>query len=184
MVIDESALIRAMKDAHKKDGYKVAADEGSDGNARLMIAAAGWMVEINQENCPRKVLALIVLHLGKLPRIGQAFQVQKKQTQTEIFDVAVGWLYELKEAVVSCRAKRTDLSWHGYQLWQRGDNLQVFMVPPLSEDIMDNFKRPVEIMEGSVMRVSGEVSCLYILPSAARKSESAALTHLSKMQWI
>lgn len=183
MVIYERFLIRAMKDAYKRDGYKVAANADSGGNVCLIIAAAGWMVEVNQENCPGKVLALIVEHLRKIPHPGEAFQVRKKQTQTEIFAVAVGWLHELKDAAVSCGVKHTDLSWHGYQLWQRDDNLQVFMVPPLSEDIMDYFKRPVDMLGESVMRVAGEVSCLYILPSAVKKNESAALTHLSKMQW-
>lgn len=88
MVIDEKGLLSAMKAAFKKQstGYKVAADDEEE---ELILSAPGWTAIIARENTPRKVMGLIVEHLGDLPRDGTAFQVQDKNAQAEIFSVAV-----------------------------------------------------------------------------------------------
>lgn len=91
MVIDEKGLLSAMKDAYKKKstGYKVAARILEDGDEELIVSAPGWTAFIIRENAPRKVMGLIVEHVGDLPRASEAYQVQDKNVQAEIFKVAV-----------------------------------------------------------------------------------------------
>lgn len=182
MVIDEKGLLRAMKEAYKTTGYKVAADN-STGVDMLVIGTPLWVAEIEQDNVPRKVLGLIAEHIGTLPMPGQAWQVHKKETQTEIHNVSVGLLEDLKKATASGKIKRTSLNWNGYQLWQCPKTLEVFMVPPGNEDILDNYKREVWLV-GGMLYISGVASKLYISPSKVSQSESAALTHLAGMQWV
>ena len=80
MVVNEKGLLKAMKDAYKTDGYTVAVDE-----ADLILKTVTWTVVLHMEEVPSKVLALITEHLRKLPDPGTAYQVKKKETQTEIF---------------------------------------------------------------------------------------------------
>lgn len=77
MVINEKGLCAAMKAAYKKKstGYKVAARISENGTEEIVLSAPGWTAIITRENAPRKVMALIVEHVGDLPQAGQAFQV-------------------------------------------------------------------------------------------------------------
>lgn len=182
MVIDDKGLLRAMKEAYKTSGYKVAADD-STGVDMLVIGTPQWVAEIEQENVPRKVLGLIAEHIGTLPQPGEAWQVHKKETQTEIHNVSVGLLEELKKTASTVKVKRTGLNWNGYQLWQSPETLEVSMVSPVVEGILDNFKREVWLV-GGMLYIPGVASKLYLGPGKASKNESAALTHLAGMQWV
>lgn len=162
MVINESGLCAAMKAAYKKKstGYKVAARRSKDGTEEIVLSAPGWTAILNRENAPRKVLALIVEHLGDLPQAGQAFQVQDANSQTEIFDMAVP---ELEELVAGALVKRTRLNYDGYQVWQRVDDRTVFVMPPKHEDMLDNYNRQVKAMEHFSMLKESPVACTYSL---------------------
>ena len=61
MVINEKALVRAMKAAYKGDGYVVGCQEDE-----LFVEGAMWKVVAELENFPRKALGLIAEHLGKI----------------------------------------------------------------------------------------------------------------------
>ena len=73
MVVNEKALIRQMKEAYKTYGYTVAVDEDDV----VMITSGFWLVQINMENIPNEVLALIALHLRKIPESGDAYKITK-----------------------------------------------------------------------------------------------------------
>jgi hypothetical protein len=127
------------------------------------------------------VLGLIVEHVGDLPDEGMAFQVQDKNVQTEIFNVALPALGEMIEGVA---VKRTNLTYNGYQIWQRTDNLQVFMVSPKVENLMDNYNRAVRLTEDGYFYVEGVASRLHIRPLEVEQNELPALNHLAKMKWV
>ena len=65
MVINEKALVKAMKAAYKGDGYVV----GCQGNS-LFLETRMWKVVAELENFPRKALGLIAEHMGQIPTDG------------------------------------------------------------------------------------------------------------------
>lgn len=183
MVINESGLCAAMRDAFRKKstGYKVAAQLSQKGERELILSASGWTAEISRENAPRKVLALIVEHVGDLPDEGMAFQVQDKNVQTEIYNMAVP---DAGAQATGYQVKRTNLTYNGYQIWQQVDNLKVFMVSPKVEDLMDNYHREVRITENGMFYVEGVASRLHIQPLQVNQNDLPALHHLAKMRWV
>ena len=110
MVINESGLCAAMKDAFRKKstGYKVALSQLEGETPEIVISAQDWMAIIEKEHAPRKVLALIVEHLGDLPKVGQAFHVRDDNVQTEIFSMAVP---EQQEIQTNVAIKRTQVTY-------------------------------------------------------------------------
>ena len=183
MVINESGLCAAMRKAFNKKstGYKVAAQLSPKGERELVLSAPGWTAAIARENAPRKVLALIVEHVGDLPDEGMAFQVQDKNVQTEIYNMAVP---DAGTPATGYKVKRTKLTYEGYQIWQRVDNLQVLMVAPMIEDLMDNYNREVRITENGMFYVEGIASRLHIQPLQVQQNELPALHHLAQMQGV
>lgn len=94
MIVNEKGLVKAMKEAYRYGGYKVAAI-GMESNPYLMINNGFWAVEIELENMPRKALGLIAEHVGKIPAIGEAYQVKKGEVQTVIYATAVSPIQDL-----------------------------------------------------------------------------------------
>ena len=183
MVIDEKGLRAAMEGAFKKKstGYKVAARTTEDGDQELILSAAGWTAFVNRENTPRKVMGLIVEHVGDLPQTGTAFQVQDKNVQAEVFSMAVPSPAQL---VAGAQVRRTNLTYNGYQIWQRTDDLEVFMLSTKFEDMMDNYNRKVWLTEDGMFYVEGVASRLYVLPLQVQQNELPALHHLAKLKWV
>ena len=183
MVIDEKGLCAAMKEAFKKrsTGYKVAArwDEGVE--QEIVLVAPEWTALLNRENAPRKVMGLIVEHMGDLPQVGRACHVQDDQTQAEIYDIAVP---EESKLIPDAGVRRTNLTWCGYQIWQRTDNLDVFMVSPRVEDLLVNFNMSVSVTEDGRFYAKGKASELYFKPSQVLKDQMTALHHLAKLRWV
>ena len=183
MVVSESGLIRAMKGAYKGVGYKVANKQV--GNVEeIMIGAPGWVVLIEKKNMPRKVLGLIAEHVGEIPAPGEAFQVSKKATQTEIFGVSMQLLEGMKNDEKERRlAKRTTLTLAGYPLWQREKDLKIVRVPPLREDIMLAHGRDVWMFDSDTLMVDGKASRVYVDTYYIAEEEDL-LKHLSKVAFV
>ena len=87
MVISETGLCAAMKAAFKKKstGYKVAARLPKAGKEEIVLSTPEWIAIINRENAPRKVLALIVEHMGDLP--AARCHVKRTLLLTHVMDV-------------------------------------------------------------------------------------------------
>ena len=66
MVIEEKGMLAAMKDAYKGGGYKVAVED-SAGCENMILHTAMWTVVVLKKELPRKVLAMIVEHVGEVP---------------------------------------------------------------------------------------------------------------------
>lgn len=183
MVINEKGLCAAMKAAVKKKstGYKVAARYNDGVEQELVLVTPEWTAIMNRETAPRKAMGLIVEHLGDLPQVKQAYHVQDEQTQAEIFDMAVPAETEL---IPGAGVRRTNLTWCGYQIWQRTDNGDVFMVSPKVEDLLDNYNMELKVTEGGEFYVKGLASELYFKPLQVMKDQMTALHHLSKLRWV
>lgn len=183
MIIDEKGLSAAMKQAYKKKstGYKVAAQRRPGMREEIVLVAPSWTAIITREFAPRKVMGLIVEHLGDLPSVHNAWHVQDEQTQTEIFDMAVP---EKAELIPEAEVSRTALNWNGYQVWQRKDNLQVFMIDPRVEDLLVNYNMTVGMTEDGQFYVEGVASKLYFKPLQVMQGEMPALHHLAELRWV
>lgn len=81
MVVNESALLRAMREDYKGQGYTVArrAENEADPESEsiLLLSANDWMVEIGWKNVSAKIFGLVAEHMKGLPEVGQAFKVKK-----------------------------------------------------------------------------------------------------------
>lgn len=86
MVVNESALLRAMREDYKGQGYTVArrAENEADPESEsiLLLSANDWMVEIGWKNVSAKIFGLVAEHMKGLPEVGQAFKVKKAITET------------------------------------------------------------------------------------------------------
>ena len=183
MVVSESGLMTAMREAFKGVGYKVANNE-SGGTEQIVIGAPGWVVVIEKENVPRKVLGLIAEHVGDIPAPGQAYQVSKKQTQTEVFSMSMQMLTGMNNGEKQRRlCKRTSLVMDGYPLWQRDQDRKMFRLPTERENIMLTLGRDVWLFDEDTMMVDGKASRAYV--NTHRPAEdSNVLDHLAKVMWV
>lgn len=82
MVINESALLRAMREDYKGQGYTVARraeiEADPESESILLLSANDWMVEIGWKNVSAKIFGLVAEHMKGLPEVGQAFKVKKQ----------------------------------------------------------------------------------------------------------
>lgn len=182
MVISESGLCAAMKSAYgkKSSGYKVALRCLPDREPELVISTPEWIVLLDRENAPRKVLALIVEHLGELPTVGKGFHVKAEEAQAEIFKMAIPVLPELVEEAT---ARRTQIAFMNHTIYQRQDNHVAYMIHPRLESLLDNKIFPLSVAENGMLFLAGVASRIYIRPYEPMHAEMAALKHLAKYQW-
>lgn len=186
MVVDEKGLMRAMNAAYKVDGYKVAVDDSAD-IENVIISCPLWTVVIQKSELPRKVLGLIAEHVGEIPKPGTAYQVKKKQTQTEIFSMAIQVLKDFHSDEKARRIiRRTSLILGGYPLWQTATDQRVVEVIPELEKIMCWGSYVVRLIGDDLMMIDDNVSRAYIrcYPPKDDSARMAKLEHLAKIQWV
>lgn len=124
-MIYEKGLCAAMKSAWRTGGYEVAGY--GEGNT-LFINGYGWCVAAPQKQMPRKVLALLVEHVGLIPE-GAAFRVHKKEgAQAIMVDMAL----EAKDSVArllseedAAEIRETAMTWKCWRVWQKPENQRV-----------------------------------------------------------
>lgn len=185
MIINEKGLIKIMKEAHKSYGYSVAATDDAIGVESIIIITEKCAVICDKKKMHRKVLGLIVEHMGELPQSGEAYQVRKNEPQTEIFDSATQHLKEIHSENKPLKlVKRTDLTLGGYRLWQRKEDLQMFKLDPVLEDVLDLAHGIQRVVGDDVLMMEDKESRAYVYFEKQDKTGSAWLDHLSKMQWV
>lgn len=122
-MINEKGLLRAMKNAYRGGGYEVAG-YGEENN--LFINGYSWCVAVPQKQCPRKVLALLVEHVGLIPEGGDAFRVQKAEgAQCVLLSAVLGPKEGLKRLMHNEGAeeiRKTAMTWKGWRIWQKTDS--------------------------------------------------------------
>ena len=181
MVVDEKGLIRAMKEAYKEDGYKVAVEDKAD-IENVIIAAPLWTVVIQKSELPRKVLGLIAEHLGEIPFPGTAYQVQKKQTQTEIFSMVAGAVMDFHSGEKERRLiRKTKLTLGSYPVWQATPRYCVEVNPELEEIMAGG---TVRLIGDDLLMIDDDVSRAYIrCYTPKEEKELEQLRYLSQFQW-
>lgn len=131
-MIDERGLLSAMKSTWRSEGYTVAGYR-EDGERVLCIHGASWLVAIPYSAISRKVLALLVEHLGEIPD-GEAWAVRKGAgVQGQIMDVVLTRLDGLRRRIAESDGEtilRTNMTWKGYEVWQRPATLKVTAYDP------------------------------------------------------
>ena len=189
MVVNEKVLVREMKEAYKGWGYTVMV---MDGNKWVIQSNDAWAVEIEgQDNVPNEVLALIVLHMGHLPREQQCYRIYKGDKgvciQKEVYAVAVqNWKSferareETDDAPVEVR--RTALVYGHRRMWQQIGDKSVLLITPRFEGLMDIGAESVVRAVGQQIYLEGEISCVYISRARGGASE-ALLDHLAQVKW-
>ena len=186
MVVHEKALVQEMKDAYKGWGYTVVLRPGD----RWVFKGAGWMVQIHgKENVPREVLSLIVLHMGDLPKPESACRVYKVDTgpaiQKEVFAVVNEEIEKLEELTGETdadpiRIQRTKLTIGTYRVWQKEENLEIFLMNPAFTRIIESKQTRVV---GDYIFAEGDISWVYVCREIGA-GERAHIENLSQMQWI
>lgn len=187
MVINEKTLVREMKEAYKSGGYTVICRPGET----TVIFCPSWVVEINNENLPREVLGLLALHMGYLPKEGEAYKIMKADkeptVQKMLFDTAISMVrtLEIKAAeaqdAIPVKVKKTLLTFDGCNVWQKTGNNGILLIDPEYESILR--KKEDTIMVGEAIYKEGEVSKAYILRVLDSRWENQ-LNHLGQIPWV
>ena len=189
MVVNEKVLVREMKEAYKGWGYTVMV---MDGDRWVIQSNDAWAVEIEgQDNVPNEVKALIVLHMGHLPKEQRCYRIYKgsKGTciQKEVYAVAVqNWKSfgrvreETDELPVEVR--HTALTYGRRRVWQRIGDKQVLLIDPRFEGLMDIGAESVVRAVAQQIYLEGEISCVYINRATGGASEEL-LNHLAQVKW-
>ena len=186
MVVDDKALVREMKEAFKGWGYTVMLTS----NDRWVIGSRdNWTVAIDgQNNVPNEVLALIVLHMGELPKQQQCYRIYKAEKsiciQKEVYRVA----FEDFENMEDSRplndevVRKTALVYGRRRVWQQIEDKKVLLINPRFEDLMEIGADSVVCTVGQQIHLKGEISCVYISRVRGGANEEL-LEHLAKVSW-
>lgn len=187
MVIREKILVRELKAAYKLGGYVVTTRPGG----RTVFTTAGWTVEMDTENLPREVLALLALHMGSLPEKSRAYRIMKGKdepmVQTMLFDTAMIPIRSLEEAVqlagetVPVKVRKTVLTFDGWNIWQKIGNNGCLMVDPASEQLIRMLDDV--IIAGDHLYKEGGISKVYIRREENSRYENQ-LNHLGQIPWV
>ena len=189
MVINEKALVREMKQAYRYNGYTVMVMPSD----RWVIKSKGeWAVVIQgQDNVPNEVLALIVLHMGKLPKPESSCVIYKGEKcsviQKEVYataaaDFAVMENERLQTEDEPVELRRTGLVYGRRRVWQQTGDLRIRLINPAYESLMDQDGTKMVRNVGDRICLEGEISCVYIYHAAGGASE-ALVEHLAQVKW-
>lgn len=188
MVIDETALLRAIREDYKGLGYTVARrqTEDEDGEVTadvLVLDSSDWLVEIEWTNVPNKVIGLIAQHLKGLPQIGEAFTVQKKETNTTIFNMVDRFL-EIDPKAPVIVAHRTRLMYESMEVWQKDGNNGCMFVPVETADMLLDHGRVVQWIDGGLY-LEGKASKIHIYHCNYKTTDyqQDAINYLNGKRW-
>ncbi len=160
MVINDKGLIKAMKEARKTEGYSVSIDD-TVLPRKMILRGPGWLVICEAQSVPRKVLALIVEHMGNIPTPRTAYRVKSRDVQTEIFETA-----EVIEESVALSGteerelRETALDVYGNGVWQAVGNQAVMVSKQLLS--IATIAGAVLLTGGNWVHVPGDLSQVYV----------------------
>ena len=176
-MVSEGGLVKAMNKAYGGTaGYTVA----MVGNL-LYIQTEEWEVLIRMEKLPRKALALIVEHIGSIPKDGEAYKCSKKGgAQLVAVRVLREQMQELMEFEPEKEIVKTNFLWEGNEVWQEADTLGIVGLRPEYTGIIDKKEsgtayrcwQSVLWEDGARVRIGGA------------RLPPAVVQHLSAVRWI
>lgn len=188
MVIDETALLRAIREDYRGQGYTVARRSGSDEDGDedesvLVLDSSDWLVEIEWKNVSPKIIGLIAQHLKGLPRIGEAFTVQKKETKTTIFNM-VDKYPEIDPKAPVIAAHRTRLMYENMEVWQKDGNNGCMFVHVETADMLLDHGRVVKWVQGGLC-LEGKASRIRVLHCTCKPMDHQqdAINFLNGKRW-
>ena len=173
MVINEKALVKAMKAAYKGDGYVV----GCQGD-ELFVESAMWKVVADLKNFPRKALGLIAEHMGQIPTDGMVYQLKKGEAQTKIPEKGVafhGITDDEKMEVIY----KTRLTFGDGNIWQMEQGGKLLWVMPEDENLM--LRLNAKAVAGTALRINGTVSSVTVMSTEPLYEEKEILDKLGKI---
>lgn len=186
MVIDDKALLRAMKAAYGGWGYTVAVTDRDV----WVISTPAWIVRIcKQENVPNEVLALIVLHMGYLPEAETAYRIFKADTgpaiQEKIYSEAIDSIRTMERVrydpeIKKPTIRKTKLQFGRCRVWQRPEDLQIFLVDPRYESMIVR-QNDVHTVR-TALCAAGEISSIYVFRETVEEDDQ--IEHLEQMAWV
>lgn len=187
MVINESALLRAMREDYKGQGYTVArrADDEDDpeSESSLLLSANDWMVEIGWKNVSAKIFGLVAEHMKGLPEVGQAFKIKKKETNTVIFDMVEKFpKHNPDERIIATH--RTRLMYESMEVWQEERNNSCMLVPSETAGMLLDHGRIVQWIDGGLL-ITGRASRIFVRHCRYRADDPQqdAINFLSGKRW-
>ena len=128
-MLSERGLCAAMRAYWRtKAGYIVAESHG-----KVMILGGPWAVISSMRALPRKVLALIVEHLGTLPNSASFYVCKGQDAQCRILEEDLATMGELMSQAADAAqyCLPTPLKLNGYRVWQ---NLETLKTELMDED--------------------------------------------------
>ncbi len=185
MVINDKALVSAMKEAYNGGGYTVCHRVAGS----YVLYAGFWAVEIHVKHVPRKLLGLLSEHMGFLPEPGEAYKITKSkdgpQVQSMIWDTAIGPFAQLEENWMDSQEHpveivKTTLTYDGNNVWQKTGNLGIVLVNPGCERIF--YSAGERYLVGNALYAQGCVSKAFVF-RVKSKEDSAHMVQLAGIQW-
>ena len=181
MTFCETGLIRAMKSAYRQEGYTVAGTSSG-----LAIVGEMWGASINEKAIPNKIKSIIVLHAGKLPDVGEAINVRKGETSSMIHELAVAGIDRLDELYRDKKReviRPTRLTMDGYRLWQKPDSLEINLIDPENQQILDYGDQDAYLV-GNAIYGETVYGSVFVLCETVNPEDKIMLAHLEQLQWI
>jgi hypothetical protein len=186
MVINEKALRTRIKEAFKNQGYTVAVDDGV-----MWINGGYWLIWMNTDDVANETLSLIALHTRKTLRDGEAYKVVKGDTgpivQKVLLEVAMTPAKTMGEHLTArtphdeVEMLKTNLRYDGCGVWQNASLLNVVLIDPRYEALIEDKKGVTAL--GTGLYAEGEISGAWVLRRDVKGQENQ-LRYLSGMRWV
>lgn len=179
MVINEKPLLNRIKEAYKTGGYTVAVND-----YRHIIIGGTWAVEIDSDNMPRDLIGLLAVHLGFLPKSGEAHKITKTKdgpnVQYMIYEDAMKTVEALAGHPVAVHITRTVVTLEGCIVWQQNIGTAVHLIRP---DLEELFRKKEDVqLAGHTFQCVGEISRAWVM-EALMDPEDAKMRCLSGIRW-
>lgn len=177
MLVDESKLCALLRRAYKH-GYDILL-----GERRIGLKTEDWMVELEREFLPSKVLGTIVEHMRELPSAGTALTVHRGiDNQDIIWDVAVGDIQAFKSNERAREAKLLPLIWGG-GLFQ-GEDLRIVAVSGGLLSVLERPEAGAMLLDGNRMMWAGpEGMAIFRAYHPAKGLEAERWEALEQINW-
>lgn len=185
MVINDKALVNRMKDAYKNGGYTIAVKDGE-----MMINSGYWLAQIDMDNVPSEVLALIALHMRLIPEEDTAYKVVKGDdgpfVQSKLISDAMGGLEQMLKALEEEGTyhgmKKSSLRFDGNSVWQTTVGSTIYLIDPRYEVLIDSGASVS--MVGNGIYAEGNSSKIWVLRVAVSGGDADMVQHLAGYRWV
>lgn len=175
MVINEKALVKAMKAAYKGDGYVV----GCQGNS-LFLETRMWKVVADLKIFPRKALGLIAEHMGQIPTDGMVYQLRRGEAQTKIPEKGADFRGISEDEKLEAIYK-TRLTYGNGNIWQMEQGGKLLWVMPENEELMLRPNAKAYAVAGTALRINGTVSSVTVMATDPLYEEKEIMDKLGKI---